>query len=287
MNLDQGIQVIDLFGLAHRRGKLMAIVAGAAILVTFWVAMALPNLYESSAMILVEPQSVDENLVDSGVQQSDLSDRLGLMTAEILSRSRLSEIITDMSLYEDEQDDMQRIEIVDLMRSYVAVEPVLNELKEQRRNQDVNFNTFRIVFSHENPRIAKEVAQRIANDFINANITSRTEITAKSLDFMKDEIESLTGQLAVVERQIAAVKAENAGRLPEEMASNQRLLQISIGDLRDAQRVFDAAESDAAFWKNQALTAFSMSSPNDTTSPTHRLRSLEIERGSLLARGFT
>jgi succinoglycan biosynthesis transport protein ExoP len=287
MNLDQGIQVIDLFGLAHRRGKLMAIVAGAAILVTFWVAMALPNLYESSAMILVEPQSVDENLVDSGVQQSDLGDRLGLMTAEILSRSRLSEIITDMSLYEDEQDDMQRIEIVDLMRSYVAVEPVLNELEEQRRNQDVNFNTFRIVFSHENPRIAKEVAQRIANDFINANITSRTEITAKSLDFMKDEIESLTGQLAVVERQIAAVKAENAGRLPEEMASNQRLLQISIGDLRDAQRVFDAAESDAAFWKNQALTAFSMSSPNDTTSPTHRLRSLEIERGSLLARGFT
>jgi succinoglycan biosynthesis transport protein ExoP len=287
MNLDQGIQVIDLFGLAHRRGKLMAIVAGAAILVTFWVAMALPNLYESSAMILVEPQSVDENLVDSGVQQSDLSDRLGLMTAEILSRSRLSEIITDMSLYEDEQDDMQRIEIVDLMRSYVAVEPVLNELKEQRRNQDVNFNTFRIVFSHENPRIAKEVAQRIANDFINANITSRTEITAKSLDFMKDEIESLTGQLAVVERQFAGVKAENAGRLPEEMASNQRLLQISMGDLRDAQRVFVAAESDAAFWKNQALTAFSMSSPNDTTSPTHRLRSLEIERGSLLARGFT
>ena len=287
MNLDQGIQVIDLFGLAHRRGKLMAIAAGAVILVTFWISMALPNLYESSAMILVEPQSVDENLVDSGVQRSDLSDRLGLMTAEILSRSRLSEIITDMSLYEDERDDMQRIEIVDLMRSFVAVQPVLNELEQQRRNQDVNFNTFRIIFSHENPRIAKEVAQRIANDFINANINSRTEITAKSLDFMSDEIESLTGQLAVVERQIAGVKAENAGRLPEEMASNQRLLQISMGDLRDAQRVFDAAENDAAFWKNQALTAFSMSSPNDTTSPSHRLGSLEIERGSLVARGFT
>jgi len=287
MNLDQGIQVIDLFGLARRRGKLMAIAAGAVILVTFWISMALPNLYISSAMILVEPQSVDENLVDSGVLKSDLSDRLGLMTAEILSRARLSKIITEMDLYQDEHDDMQRFEVVDLMRSFVTVEPVLNELKVQQRNQDVNFNTFRIIFSHEDPRIAKEVTQRIANDFINANITSRTEVTAKSLEFMGDEIESLSGQLAIVEKLIAEVKAENVGSLPEELDSTQRLLQFSMADLRDAQRVFDAAVNDAAFWNNQALTAFSMSSPNDQTSPTNRLRSLGIERSNLLARGFT
>jgi len=266
----------------------MAIAACAVILVIFWISMALSNLYISSAMILVEPQSVDENLVDSGVQQSDLNDRLGLMTAEILSRARLSKIITDMNLYEDEHDDMQRIEVVDLMRSFLSVEPVLSELEGQRRrNQELHFNTFRIVFSHENPQIAKDVAQLIANDFINANINSRTEITSKSLDFMEDEIESLTGQLAVVERQIAEVKAANVGSLPEEMDSNQRLLQFAMGDLRDAQRTLDAAQSDASFWKSQAITAVSMSSPNDVTSPSHRLRTLEIERGSLLSRGFT
>ena len=265
----------------------MAIASGIVILVTFWISMALPNLYQSSAIILVEPQSVDENLVDSGVQQTDLSDRLNLMTAEILSRTRLSQIITELDLYEDEHDDMQRFEVVDLMRSFVSVDPVLNELEGQRRNQDLNFSTFKIAFSHERPRIAREVAQRIANDFINANITSRTEITAKSLEFMKDEIESLTGQLAIVENQIAEVKAANVGSLPEEIDSNQRLLQFAMSDLRDAQRIFDAAEGDVSFWKNQALTAFSMSSPNDPTSPTHRLRALEIERGNLLARGYT
>jgi len=266
----------------------MAIVAGAVILVTFWISMALSNLYVSSATILVEPQSVDENLVDSGVLKSDLSDRLGLMTAQILSRVRLSKIITEMDLYRDEHDDMQRFEVVDLMRSFVTVEPVLNQLKvQQRRNQDVTFNTFRIIFSHEDPRIAREVTQRIANDFINANITSRTEVTAKSLEFMGDEIESLSGQLAIVEKQIAEVKAENVGSLPEELDSTQRMLQFSMADLRDAQRAFDAAVNDAAFWNNQALTAFSMSSPNDQTSPTNRLRSLEIERSNLLARGFT
>ncbi|MBJ21638.1 MAG: hypothetical protein CL933_19705 [Deltaproteobacteria bacterium] len=287
MNLDQGNQIIDFFGIARRRGKLVAMVAGGIILVTFWVVMALPNLYMSSAMLLVEPQSVDEDLVNAGVRQSDLNERLGLMTAEILSRSRLSNIITEMDLYQDESEDLQRSEVVDLMRSFISVIPVLSELEEGRRNQELKFNTFRIMFQHEDRNIAAAVAQRVGNDFINANIDSRTNITAKSLDFMQDEIESLSGQLAEVEKLIAEVKASNAGRLPEEFDSNQRILQFAMGDLRDAQRILAAAQSDSSYWNNQALTASSLSSPGDTTSPGHRLRLLEIERGSFLARGYT
>ena len=95
MNLEQGINTFDLFGFVRRRGKLIAIAAGGVILVTFWITMALPNLYESAAVILVEPQSVDEKLVDSGVRDGDLNEKLDLMSAEILSRSRLSKIITE------------------------------------------------------------------------------------------------------------------------------------------------------------------------------------------------
>jgi protein tyrosine kinase modulator len=288
MNVEQGFQVTDLFGFARRRGKLIAIIAGIVILATFWISMALPNHYTSSAMILVEPQSVDEDLVNSGVRESNLNERLGLMTAEILSRSRLSKIIDDVGLYEDESRYLERSEVIDLMRSYVDVEPVMSELESgSARNRDVSFNTFRIIFRNERSTVARDVAQRIANDFINANINARTEVTAKSLDFMQDEIESLSGELARVEKAVSTVKEENPGKLPEDMASNQRLLQFSTGDLRDAQRIFDAATTDAAFWKNQAITAGAMGTSTDATSPLHRLRALELERGNMLARGFT
>jgi succinoglycan biosynthesis transport protein ExoP len=287
MNVEQGIQVIDIFGLARRRGKLIAIVAGAIVFVTFWVSMAMPNLYTSSAMILVEPQSVDEELVDSGVRQSDLNERLGLMTAEILSRGRLSEIITDMGLYEDESRRMERSEVVDRMRSFVSVEPVLSELDEGNPRKDVQFTTFKIVFRHEDNRVAAAVAQRIANDFINANIEARTNITGKSLDFMSDEIDGLAGQLGVVEKAIAEVKLASAGRLPAEFDANQRMLQFGMGDLRDAQRVLSSAEADASFWKNQTLAAATGGSAGDTSSPSHRLKLLDFELGSMLARGFT
>ncbi|MEZ7980023.1 MAG: hypothetical protein QMC74_10035 [Myxococcota bacterium] len=287
MNLDQGVQVIDLLGLARRRGKLIAMVAGSVILATFWISMALPNLYTSSAMILVEPQSVDENLVNSGVRQSDLNERLGIMTAEMLSRSRLSAIIEKFELYRNESGSMQRSEIIELMRSYISVDPVLSELEGGARKKDLVFSTFRITFRHENKYVAAQVAQEIANSFIDANIESRTEITSKSLSFMRDEIGSLSGSLAVVEKSISAIKAESAGSLPEEFAGNQRLLQFGMADLRDAQRILSGAESDASYWKAQALTASTMSGGGDQNSPSYRLQSLELQRGSLLAKGFT
>ena len=287
MNLDQGVQVIDLIGLARRRGKLIAMVVGSVILATFWISMALPNLYRSSAMILVEPQSVDENLVNSGVRQSDLNERLGIMTAEMLSRARLSAIIDKFELYRDESEEMQRSEIIDLMRSYISVEPVLSELEDGTRKTDLVFSTFRITFRHENKYVAAQVAQEIANSFIDANIESRTEITSKSLSFMRDEIRSLSDSLAVVEKSISGVKAESGGSLPEEFAGNQRLLQFGMTDLREAQRILSAAESDASYWKAQALTASTMSGVGDQNSPSYRLQSLELQRGSLLAKGFT
>lgn len=288
MNLEQGTQVIDLLGFARRRGKLVAIVAGSVLLVTYWVSMALPNLYTSSATILVEPQSVDEQLVDSGVRESDLNERLGLMTAEILSRSRLSAIIDDFKLYEDEWDEMERGEVVDYMRGFVSIEPVLNQLEAgQPGNRDVEFNTFQIIFLHEDRLIARDVAQRIANDFINRNIKDRTSITAKSLEFMSDKIESLSKELATVEKAIADVKAESVGSLPDEMNANQNALQFATSDLRDAQRIFDSAQSDASYWKNQALNSADVSTPNDITSPVYRMRALDLERNSLIARGYT
>ena len=58
------------------------------------------------------------------------------------------------------------------------------------------------------------------------------------------------------------------------------------GQRRDAQRVFASAESDAAYWKNQVLTASQMTS-GDPSSPSYRRGLLEIELSSLRARGYT
>ena len=111
MNVEGGIQLGDIGGIVRRRGKVAAMTALVAMLAAYWIAMALPNEFSSYATVLVTPQTVDPDLVAAGVPESDLSARLSLMTAQILSRGRLSRIIDDLKLYEDESSYMLREEI--------------------------------------------------------------------------------------------------------------------------------------------------------------------------------
>ena len=200
MNVEGGLQITDLKGLARRRGKVAALTALLIFLASYWLAMALPNIYTSYATVLVEPQAVAEDLVRAGVQDSDLNERLHLMTAEILSRPRLSRIIDELDLYPQESEYMLRDEVIDLMRSRVSVEPVVPELEQEAtRHRELVINEFRIVFDDYNSKVAMGVAQKLANDFIESHIDARVQTSQKSLDFIQGELDRLAQRIGVVE----------------------------------------------------------------------------------------
>ncbi|MCS5638094.1 MAG: hypothetical protein NZ990_16360 [Myxococcota bacterium] len=266
----------------------MLSIGAVAFLGMYWIAMALPNQYGSYATILVEPQAIDEALISAGVRESDLKERLGIMTAEILSRPRLSRMIDEFDLYPEESDRLQRSEVIDIMRSHVVVEPVLSALEAETRNRrDLEFNSFKITFRSRSAITAAVVAQNIANDFLEANIDARVNVSQQSLDFMQDSIAALRSRLVEVENEIKEIKAENAGHLPEELAANQESLQISTGQLRDVQRALDLAQSDVAFWRNQAITADAMTGLSDQSSPVYRRKLIEAQLSTMRSRGYT
>jgi polysaccharide chain length determinant protein (PEP-CTERM system associated) len=288
MNVEKGMQVGDLVAIARRRANAVLGVALGFFLAGYWVTMALPNEYESYATVLVEPQSVAPELVAAGVPESDLNQRLGLMTAQILSRPRLSRIIDDLDLYRDESEDMERQEVIDLMREKVAVEPVIPEIEMgRRRNADFEINTFRIIFHDRSAQTAKLVAERLANDFIEEHIEARVEVSGKSLDFIQGELDRLSTEIREVEAAVAKVKNDNPGRGPEDILNNQRRLERITSDLAFAQRSYAEAQSDEAFFRSQAATAASMTGSSDDTSPGRRLQLLELALAEFESRGFT
>ena len=289
MNVESGIQFFDLRGILRRRGKVMIAIGGLVVLAAYWLAMALPNEYESYATVLVEPQSVSPDLVKAGVAASDLNARLSLMTAQILSRPRLSRIIDELELYEAESEEMVREEVIDLMRSAIRVEPVVSELERERSAQrrDHEINQFKIFFHDREAILAMQVAQRLANDFIEEHINERVKISQKSLEFIDAELERISQRMTVIEARVATIKAENAGRLPEDMTANQRAVERLTGSISRSQREYDMARSDEAFWRSQVLAAGALERPNDNASPTRRLQILELLIAEYQARGFT
>ena len=272
MNVENGIQLSDLVGIARRRGYVAGLTALVVVGISFVVAASLPNVYTSYATVLVEPQSVAEDLVKAGVADSDLNQRLHLMTAQILSRSRLSGIIDEFGLYEDESDYMLREEIIDLMRERVSVEPVIPDMQQaQMRRFEMEINEFRIIFEDYDRVVARDVAQKLANNFIENHITDRVRVSQKSLEFIETELRRLADRIGIVESDIARVKNENPGSRPEDLAANQRRLDRLMGALGAAQREYNTALSDLEFYQSQMRNAGLLGLPGDETNPARRL----------------
>jgi succinoglycan biosynthesis transport protein ExoP len=289
MTEDQGFKLGDLRSVVRRRLPVMAALAGAVLLLSIVVASLLPNLYIASATLLVEPQSISKKLIESGVAESDLNNRLHLMTMQILSRPRLSKIIDDLKLYPDESDEMTREEVIELMRDHIRVEPVLPELEtpELRRNREIEINTFRLSFTSGSAPTAAAVANRLANDFSDEHIKARVQISGDTSEFIDAEVQKLQGRIRDLEAQTAQIKADNPGRLPDDMLSNQRLLENAIDNLRQAQRQLAEAQSDEAFYRQQSLQAQALLPTNDDADPKRRIEMLELKMGEYRSRGFT
>jgi polysaccharide chain length determinant protein (PEP-CTERM system associated) len=285
MNLDGGIQLGDLSGIVRRRGMVMAAIVLGVMLVIYGIAMGLPNQYASYSTVLVTPQSVSPELVAAGVPESDLNNRLNLMTAQILSRGRLSRIIDDLGLYAAQSQYMVRDEIIDLMRQKVGVAPVLAELTAGRsRRADEEINQFRISFTDRDARTAMQVAQRLSNDFIEQHIDGRITLSQKSVEFIDGELSRLAERIRELEARVAELKASNPGRLPEDMAASQRRLERLMTDLAFAQRARAEATSDEAFFRSQ-LNNNPVSA--GVVTPASRLKMLDLVIAELRGKGYT
>src|ERR1700676_3363076 len=81
----------------------------------------IPNQYRATTTILVDPQKIPERYVSSTIT-SDPNERLSTLTQQVLSASRLQEIIDKDSLYSEMRGKKSREEILDYMRAKTTIE---------------------------------------------------------------------------------------------------------------------------------------------------------------------
>src|SRR5881296_3590981 len=100
--------------------------AAAASLITF-----LPNLYRSTATVLVDRQQIPETFVRSTVT-SALETRLQTISQEILSRSRLEALISRFGLYGELKQRVSLEEVIARLRGDIKLELRSAEVRGQR-----------------------------------------------------------------------------------------------------------------------------------------------------------
>jgi polysaccharide chain length determinant protein (PEP-CTERM system associated) len=261
--------------------------SASGLLVAIFLASVLPNEYQSQATLLIEPQTISEKLVESNLSETDLNNRLHLISMQILSRGRLSRVIDELAVYPELEDEMTRAQIIEYMHARITVTPVLSSLEASVgiRNPNAEINTFQLAYRHRKPDVAAAVANRLAGDFVEEHIKARAEMSGDTSEFIEAELQRLSARIAEVEQRIATIKTLNVGRLPEDLPTNQQAYERLLQTIRDAQRELSIAQSDEAFYRQQVLAGGAGFGGDET--PEKRLEATKILLSEAKARGFT
>lgn len=136
------------------------------------LVMFLPNIYQSTATVVVQREQVPEGVVKPTVT-SALETRLHGITQEILSRARLEELITRFDLYADRRRLVSQAEIIEQIRQDIRLET--KSVEPRRGGATV---AFAVSYRGRDPATVAEVANTLASFYIEENVKVRSLETA-------------------------------------------------------------------------------------------------------------
>ena len=224
------------------------------------IATFLPDIYRSTASVLVERHQVPETFVRSSVT-GELETRLQTISQEILSRARLEDLITRFGLYPDLRDRVPVEAVVEKMRRDIGLELKGVEQQMSGRSATVAFN---LSYRGRDPERVAAVANTLASFYVEENSKLRERQASQTTRFLKDQLAEARKRLDAQEARVRDFRARHAGELPQQMGVNLATLERlqaqlhlnSANQLRARdQRVRQQGESDAAGAAGAADTA--------------------------------
>ena len=212
------------------------ILAGATI-----YAITAPREYKASTLVLVSPQRVPEDFVRATVT-SKVEERLQSIAQEVMSRTRLEKIITELRLYEKESKRLSKEEVVELMRKNIKVE--LPTKKDEK-------GFFTISFISKDPNTATSVANRLSSLFIEENLKIREQQASGTTEFLTTELTQSKAKLDQMEAAVAQYKSRFMGGLPEQRDTNLKILEQMQNQSQRIGESLRAAEDRKLFIQKQ------------------------------------
>lgn len=238
----------------------------------------MPNVYRATTTILVDPQKIPERYVSSTVT-SDPNERLSTLTQQVLSASRLQEIIDKDNLYPEMRGKKSREEILDYMRAKTTIE--LKQAPEQ------GLSSFSIAYEDKDRSNVAKITNQLAFGFIDWNLKARQQQALGTTQFLSTELEEAKKSLEEQEGQLEAFRMRHAGATPDQLNVNLQALSRLQADVQSTTDAISRLDQERIL-----LTQVKPTEVHDTSSLTDRGRllqekhRLETERWNL-KRQFT
>jgi uncharacterized protein involved in exopolysaccharide biosynthesis len=224
---DDGFTITRALALLRRHPRLAAVVFIAVLAGTATFAMSLPDIYRSTATVLVEHPGTAEG-VGKSLIAGELETRLETISQEVLSQTRLMALMEQFDLYPELRMRGDDAAAVERLRRDIQVK--LTKAEPARRLTTVAFS---ISFRSRHPETVARVANALAAFYVeeNAKMLERQASTAR--------LTRLTQELAQLQ-QVYTTQYPDVIRLKAEIVALKRLPRVSSA-VGEEFRVLDPA----------------------------------------------
>ncbi len=287
----------EFVGIAWRRKFWVIVPLVVGVMASVYLFFALPKVYQSNTLIMVEAQKVPQSIVQSAVTGS-AQERLSSIKQQVLSRSFLMKIIDKFNLYQENTPSpfrklMSRFgkenkpatsgEKIERMRKAILV-----QTKGRRQ-----LESFSISFMGREPVTVMKVTNELASLVIEENLRIREGFIEGATNFLNGELDNLKQELERQENRFGAYKRKYLGELPEQLDSNLRALgrfQVSLDAIHLSRRGVNDRISDLekayqalSQQQGQVDTGIILESPiqGDALLPQSLLQELKLSREAL------
>jgi succinoglycan biosynthesis transport protein ExoP len=219
----------------HRKWLVLTVFAVVAA-GTFTFTRTLPDIYMSETTVLVDPQKVPEVYVKSTVS-GDVRNRLGTLSQQILSATRLQKIIDQLNLYPAERKKMVREDVILKMRNDINVSLV----GDINSGQDVQ--AFRITYSGRDPRLVAQVTNELASLFMEENLKVREQQSEGTTEFLTNQLDETRKTLEEQEGKLRDFRLQHLGEMPEQQTADLQILGQLQSQLQLVGEALNRAES--------------------------------------------
>jgi polysaccharide chain length determinant protein (PEP-CTERM system associated) len=215
INPSRSYNIDDYIEILRRRIWYLVIPFLVVMIGTVSYAFLAPRLYKASTLVLVTPQKVPEAFVHTTVT-SRIEERLQSIAQEVMSRTRLEQVINEFGLYKQESKTQAREEIVEKMQKDIKVE--LPTKRDEKGH-------FTIGYIGKDPNVVTAIANRLASLFIEENLRLREAQAVGTTEFLTTELAAKKVKLEELEKAVSQYKRQHMGELPEQRDANLRILE--------------------------------------------------------------
>jgi polysaccharide chain length determinant protein (PEP-CTERM system associated) len=236
----------------QRRKWLIILPVIAITTAVVWVVLKLPDVYESTTLIVVKPGTLPASVVPM-VAEDNLTRQLASISQVVTSRSSLEPLVEKYELYKAERLRGEPMEgIIELLRKDIKVEV-------NKSRTDIT-DGFDISFRYRDPKLAQAVTSELAGRYINAQTTNMVNSTTAAKAFIDNQVNQAKEALSAVDKQRLDFMSSHVGNLPTEAESlfnqlaglreEQKALMTEVGRLQDRRA---AASTQLILIKQQGV----------------------------------